>query len=280
MATSVISEVVIIMASQDPRVARTKRTPGAHIDRTSFEPPYHQLASILRQQIAMGSLRPGDRLLSEVQLCERYGVSPMTVRRAINILLDQGLITTAQGRGTFVKPLVLGTATFGLQALEDLFSDDRTAVRILSVKTLPATNRISHKLALPIETTVISIRRLLSLDSEPLVYHREYLVYDPERPVVEAEMGTTSLRGLFDGSGETVLKRGDLSIETTVLTDEESQLLSVPAGKAAFRIEHTFYDFDDRPVSWGWFIIRGDCLRFNATVGVDCPAASERELEK
>jgi DNA-binding GntR family transcriptional regulator len=79
------------------------------------------------------------------------------------------------------------------------------------------------------------------------------------------------LRGLFDGSGETVLKRGDLAIETTVLTEEEGRLMAAPGGKAAFRIEHIFYDFDDRPVSWGWFIIRGDCLRFRATVGVQSP---------
>jgi DNA-binding GntR family transcriptional regulator len=262
------------MASKDLRPGRKKDLrPGAAIDRDSFEPPYHQLAGILRQQIAAGSLRAGDRLPSEAQLCERYAVSPMTVRRAINILLDQGLITTAQGRGTFVKPLVLGTATFGLQALEDLFSDDRTSVRILAAKTRPATHRISQKLDVPINTRVISIRRLLTLDQEPLVFHREYLIYDPEQPIVEAEMGITSLAGLFDGSGETVLKRGDLAIETTVLTEEESLLLGVPAGRAAFRIEHIFYDFDDRPVSWGWFIIRGDCLRFNATVGVSGPPA-------
>ena len=114
---------------------------------------------------------------------------------------------------------------------------------------------------------VIAIRRLLSRDAAPVAYHREYLVFDPTRPIVEAEMGITSLQGLFDGQGETVLKRGDLGIQTTVLTEEEARLLDAAIGSAAFRIEHTFFDFDERPVSWGWFIVRGDCLRFNATVG-------------
>ncbi|MGE5601990.1 MAG: UTRA domain-containing protein, partial [Nitrososphaerales archaeon] len=123
----------------------------------------------------------------------------------------------------------------------------------------------------PIDETVITIRRLLSVGGEPVAYHREYLVFDPARPIVEAEMGITTLQGLFDGRGQTVLKRGDLGIETTTLTEEESKLLLAAAGSAAFRIEHAFFDFDDRPVSWGWFIVRGDRLRFTATVGSQGP---------
>jgi DNA-binding GntR family transcriptional regulator len=84
------------------------------IDRNSYESAYAQLVRILRGQIASGEFRPGDRLPSEAQLCESYGVSPMTVRRVVNILADQGVVMAEQGRGTFVKPLELGTATFQL----------------------------------------------------------------------------------------------------------------------------------------------------------------------
>jgi len=256
------------MVSTQPPAGRARSVRGPNIDRNSFEPPYYQLAHILRQQIAAGELRPGDRVPSEVQLCERYEVSPMTVRRAINVLLDEGLVTAARGRGTFVRPLVLGAATFGLDALEDIFNDEHTAVRFLTVKTTPATPRISHKLRVAEGEKVISIRRLLSRDGDPVAFHREYLIFDPTQPIVEAEMGITTLQGLFDGRGKTALKRGDLTIETTVVNEEESKLLDVPAGRAAFRIEHVFYDFEDRPVSWGWFIVRGDRLRFTAGVGV------------
>lgn len=256
------------MVTSQPSKSRGRAARAPTIDRNSFEPPYYQLANILRQQIATGELRPGDRVPSEVQLCEQYEVSPMTVRRAINLLLDEGLVTATRGRGTFVRPLELGTATFGLQALEALFNDEHTSVRFLSVRTAPATPRISQYLRVPVDDKVISIRRLLSRDGEPVAYHREYLIFDPTQPIVEAEMGITTLQGLFDGRGETVLKRGDLTIETTVVTEEEAKLLNIPAGRAAFRIEHIFYDFEDRPVSWGWFIVPGDRLRFQARVGV------------
>ena len=260
------------MANTELKKTQERGPDEPRIDRDLFEPPYYQLANILRQRMATGSLRPGDRVPSEAQLCEQYEVSPMTARRALTILLDEGLVTAARGRGTFVKPLVLGTATFGLHALEELFNGERTSVRFLSVRTIPATQRISRNLGVPAGGKVISIRRLLLRDGEPVAYHREYLVFDPSRPVVEAEMGITSLQGLFEGKGETVLKRGDLGIEATVLTDKEARLLNAAVGSAAFRIEHTFFDFDEQPVSWGWFIVPGSRLKFDATVGAQSVA--------
>ncbi len=96
------------------------------IDRNAFEPAYSQLANILKAQIATGDFRPGDQLPSEAQLCRTYGVSPMTVRRSINLLADQDVVSTAQGRGTFVRRLQFGTAAFDLSELQSMFSDDDT----------------------------------------------------------------------------------------------------------------------------------------------------------
>ena len=55
----------------------------------------------------------------------------------------------------------------------------------------------------------------------------------------------------------------------TNLDEEEAALLAVAPGVAAFHLEHVFYDFDNNPVNWGWFIWRGDRLRFTTTVGID-----------
>ena len=81
-------------------------------------------------------------------------------------------------------------------------------------------------------------------------------------------MEVTALHGLFAGTGETSLKRGELAIEATVLGDEEAHLLMAPPGLPCFRLEHLFYDFDNQPISWGFFLCRGDLIRFRATVGL------------
>ena len=218
----------------------------ASIDRSSYEPAYAQLVNILRRQVATGMFRPGDRLPSEAQLCRSYEVSPMTVRRAINILADQGVVNTAQGRGTFVKPLELGAAAFDLMELQGLFGDEQTNVKILEARIGSADERVACKLSITAGTRIIYIRRRISWEKDPILYHRAYLIYDPTRP----------------------LKKGDLTVEATVLDEEEAQILQSPVGTAAFCIEHIFYDFDDQPISWGWFICPSDRLRFKAVVGI------------
>lgn len=241
----------------------------ATIDRSSYIPAYAQLVRILLRQIADGVYRPGDRLPSEAQLCERYGVSPMTVRRVVNILADQGFVTAEQGRGTFVKPLELGTATFDLDSLQQLFRDEnQSTVKILEARIAPATERTARKLTIDVGDRTVFIRRLIFRGEEPILLHREHVIYDPIRPIVEAEMEVTALSGLFSGGSGSDLKRGDLAIDATLLTEEEAALLNSDVGVPAFRVEHIFYDFDDQPVSWGWFICTGDRLRFTATIGI------------
>ncbi len=241
----------------------------ASIDRDSYEPAYAQLASILRRSMAEGILRPGDQLPSEAQLCERYGVSPMTVRRAINALVDQGVVVAEQGRGTFVKPIAMGAATFQLKELQDLFNDtEHTTVSVLEARIVRADERVARKLAIAAGQRTVFIRRILRTDGLPALYHREYLIYDPTRPIVEAELEVTALQRLFSGAGETILKRGEISMEATLLDGEEACLLQAEQPLAAFCFEHLFFDFDDRPISWGWFIARADRLRFTAQVGL------------
>ncbi len=219
--------------------------------------------------MASGILLPGDQLPSEAQLCERYDVSPMTVRRAVNLLVDQGFVIAEQGRGTFVRPVAMGSATFQLRDSLSLFNDSkRTIVRVLEARIIGADERVARKLELCVGDRTVYIRRLLRTDGLPSLYHREYLIYDPLRPIVEAELEVTALQRLFNGTGETILKRGEINLEATILNDEEAKILEAPRPMAAVCFEHLFYDFDDKPISWGWFIGRADSLRLSTQVGL------------
>lgn len=240
------------------------------IDRSAYEPAYVQLTNILRKQISEGLFRPGDQLPSEAQLCRRYGVSPMTVRRSINLLVDQDVVSTAQGRGTFVKVLELSAASFDLQELHKLFNQGAgTHIRLLDVGIVPADAATALKLNINVGENTIYIRRLLSKDQEPIFYHREHLIYDPKLPIVEAEMDVTSLQGLFANVDNALLKRGELTVKATLMTEEEAKILQTLLPSAAFCLEHIFCDFDDRPISAGWFIFRADRLHFTTNVGLD-----------
>jgi len=101
----------------DPKGGRASKH-SIYIDRNSEKPVYTQLAEGLRQQILKGTYRPGEKLPSESMLVEMSKVSPMTVRRAINLLASQGIVTTMRGSGTFVKEVEMGSASFYLQDLK------------------------------------------------------------------------------------------------------------------------------------------------------------------
>jgi len=240
----------------------------APIDRSSYEPAYIQLVNSLSHAIARGDYRAGDQLPTEAELCAAFDLSPMTVRRAIGVLLDRGFVSTTRGRGTFVKPLHISAASFELSEFHDLLADPAVTVRLLEARVVPAGARAAVNLGVAEGTRVISIRRLLERGDQPLLYHREALVYDPERPTVEAELGVTALRDLFEGGAAAGPKRGELTVHASVLTAEEAQHVGRPAGSAALVLEHLFFDYDDRPMTWGRFVCRGDLLQFRAVIGV------------
>ncbi len=241
----------------------------AVVDRHSSEPAYIQICNLLKNQIANGVYLPGSRLPSESKLRRIHNVSPMTVRRSIKILIDQGIVKTIQGSGTFVSSPDLGQANFNLDEFSNIFKDKkRTKIKLLEVLIINADIDTAQKLNIKYDERIILLKRLLLRSGDPIIFHREFLIYDPLRPIIETELEVTNLYGLFEGSGKSFLKRGELSIEAMVLNQEEAKLLNTIPLQPAFRLEHQFYDFDDNPFSWGQFVCRGDQLKFKTTVGV------------
>jgi len=238
------------------------------IDRTSDEPAYAQLAGILQKQIFQGIYRSGDRLPSESQLRKTYKVSPMTVRRTIAILADKGVVWTSQGLGTFVSSLKMHNVTFGLDDIYKILNaNGATQVKILKASIVKANEKVAALLNTTAGTNTIHIRRLLIKDGTPMIYHREYFVYDPRRPIVETELQVASLQDLFSGNNESDLKRGDFSISAATLTEEDAKALDSHPGNPAFHLEHRFFDYGEKPISSGVFILRGDKFRFQASIG-------------
>ncbi len=241
----------------------------ATIDRNAYKPAYAQLVGILRDRIANGEFLPGTRLPPEVQLCKTYNVSPMTVRRAINLLLDEGIISTTQGKGTFVKRLDLGAINFKLELFLNIFKDkERVKVKMLGASIKRADELIASRIAVDVGAKIVFMRRVILYEKKPIIYHEENIIYNPKLPIIESEMELTALYGLFMKKEDTHLKKGRFKIEAALLTPEQSKLLQMPSQSAAFRLEHVFYDYSDNPVSLGWFILGNEAMDLKGTVGV------------
>lgn len=241
--------------------------PPSLIDRDADQPIYIQVADHLYQQILTGAYRPGDKLPSEVEMVNIYDVSPMTIRKAINYLAAQDVIYTERRSGTYVKAVELEQAAFSLRDLSPVFNDTSTRVKVIEARFVRADDRIARKLRVEAGEKVIYIRRLLLARRQPAFYHRGYLVNDPTRPVVEAELQVADLKGIFQGSGSQLVKGGEISMEATFLDENECRLLNLEPPTPGMLLEHVFYDFNDRPLSWGWFVCASNRLQLHTWVG-------------
>jgi DNA-binding GntR family transcriptional regulator len=237
--------------------------------RRSLEPAYLHIANAIADQIGAGAYRAGDQLPTEPQLRERYGVSPMTVRRAINILLDRGLVTTTQGKGTFVRSPDMGEAIFRLQEITDLWTDDSSVeVLLLEARIIPADEQMAAMLERSPGDPIVYMRRLIKRKGVTLIYQMEHVVYDERRPLVEAQLQITSLEGLLSSAQAQGMPSGRLTIEAVSLKSEAAGFLGLPEGSPAFCLESLFNDVEGHPVSWGRYLCRADQFRLTTHIGV------------
>jgi DNA-binding GntR family transcriptional regulator len=96
-------------------------------------PPFQQLADELRDAIAAGKLRPGERLPSNRELAEREGIAAMTVQRAVSVLREEGLVFSAPGRGVFVRGTGDEVMTNGATATDELRALEARVARLESI---------------------------------------------------------------------------------------------------------------------------------------------------
>ena len=153
-----------------PRTSGTEkpRREGAPEFANRSVPLYYQLANLLTEKIVSRELHTGDRLPTEVELVEQYGISRITVRQALRLLEEEGLIRREVGRGTFVTDYRPFTGALKVEgSLEDIISLGRNPVKVIEVKTVKADADDAEKLGIPIGSPLVRATRVRLLHDEP-----------------------------------------------------------------------------------------------------------------
>jgi GntR family transcriptional regulator len=236
------------------------------VDR-SESPAYLRIANTVANRITSGVYAAGSRLPSGSELCREFGVSPMTVRRALDILQDGGLVTGVKGRGTFVRSLDLGDSLFRLDSPTGEWLDESAEIRLLSASMERADDKVATMLGLSPGARVVYLRRLVLYDGRPAMYHTEYITYDPRRPFVESQLQLTSLHAFLDSGRAQRFPRAELTMTAVKLDEDGASALGQPVGDLALRLEHIFRETDRTPISWGWFLLRAELFRLRARLG-------------
>jgi DNA-binding GntR family transcriptional regulator len=250
-----------------PGVSTTRISPQPDAPADSGAPAYLRIANSLADRITSGTYEAGGRLPSGSELCREFGVSPMTVRRALAILENQGLVYGEKGRGTFARSLDLSQSTFRLDSLSGEWLDESADIRLLSASMERADEKVAVMLGLSPGDRVIYLRRLVLYDGIPAMYHTEYITYDPRRPFVESQLQLTSLHAFLDSGRAQRFPRGELTLTAVKLDAEGASVLGQPEGALALCLEHVFQAADRTPVSWGWFLLRAELFRLRARLG-------------
>lgn len=235
------------------------------LDKSSPVPLYHQLATTLERAIREEVLPPGARLENEVALGQRLGLSRPTVRRAIQELVDKGLLIRRRGIGTQVVQSGV-TRDLGLTSLyEDLARAGQSpATRVLRHEVRPATAEEAEKLTLEVGAPVLHLTRLRSARHVPLA------ILDNTLPTDFTDIGRQDLeqQGLYD-----LLRRRGVSmriarqrISAREATSYESKLLDIGTGAAVLTMSRTALDTTGRVVEFGRHCYRPDLYSFEITL--------------
>jgi len=234
--------------------------------RPGLIPRYYQLKEILEKRLQSGEFQPGDQFPTDEYLCEAYCLSRGTVRRAIDMLVEEGRLRREQGRGTFVTIPQLTQTFFRLASFdEDMNQRGRTpSTKLIRLKVISANDQIAADLELDVGEKVIEISRLRLADGLPMAFETRYLAYKICPDLVKEDLENQSIHNLLIDKYNIPLIRARHTIEARVLTAREARLLQTQPGSAGFFVSRITYTIDDRPVTLYRIIYRGDEYRFTA----------------
>ena len=196
------------------------------IDKKSPIPVYFQLKNIILKKIESGEYRIGSPIPSERDLCEAFSISRMTVRQALNQLVNEGVLYREKGKGTFVsKPKI---EERNLMSFSDIVKQKGLvpSSRILRFEKCNADREIKEMLGLKDEDMVYELKRLRLANNVPIGIEETYI---PERlcPGLEKYDLTDSLYKIIRNEYSYDISYVDNVIESSKPTKEEKKLLNI-----------------------------------------------------
>jgi len=227
-------------------------------------PLHHQVYLDLRDALDAGEWKPDEQLPPERELADRYGVSLITVRRALTDLAREHRLERSRGRGTFVTrpPIALD-----LDAPVSISEEIRRlghdpATRVVTARTMAAEPSIAEALGIAQGAQVVHLERLRMADGEPLLLEQVYLPESRFPGLLAGDLEHGSLYELLQDRYGTTVVRAREALEPLAVSSREAHLLGVEPGAPALLIEGVAFDAEGRAVELARSFVRGDRTRY------------------
>lgn len=242
-----------------------RAVPPVTVDRASPVPLYYQVATKLEELIESGTIAPGDRLENEVDLADQLGVSRPTMRRAIQYLVDRGLLVRKRGVGTqVISPRVRRPVEL-TSLYDDLAKTGRRPLtRVTSFEVVPAPDVVAHALGVPEGSDVYWIERLRFAGDEPLALMHNAVPLD----VITLSEADLEARGLYEllRAAGIVPRIATEVIGARAASAAEARTLGETRGAPLLTMTRTAYNDSGRAVEYGSHIYRASLYSFELTL--------------
>lgn len=217
-------------------------------------PLYQRVAHSLLREMAHGRLRAGDRLPTETELMSAHGVSRVTIRHALEVLRQRGLVERFAGRGSFVsRPR--DASVWTLQTVEDVArAGAETDVRVLSWRLVRVPPVVEEKLP-GLGRTAYRLRGIRRANHAPLYYEEIYVPVDVGRRLSPDDLARTTILELIEAKVGIPLMRGVEEISAAVADRALARCLAVPAAAPVLILDLVYFGPGDRAVVYvkAWY---------------------------
>jgi DNA-binding GntR family transcriptional regulator len=235
------------------------------LNRNSSVPLYFQISELLEKSILSGQLSAGDRLENEISICERLGLSRPTIRRAIEELVDKGLLVRRRGLGTQV---VHGQVTRGVE-LTSLFDDleragRKPSTKIVKFQLVPADATIAQQLGVAIGEKVVFLHRVRSAGKTPVAVMQNW-IHPRFAHLTEGDVSKSGLYAWLRTNGASI-QVAKQKIGARRASTEESNLLEIEKNSPVLTLDRTAFDNSGVALEYGQHCYRTDLYSFEFTI--------------
>jgi GntR family transcriptional regulator len=234
----------------------------------STMPLYHQLRELLGEKIESGEWESGYRLPGENDLALEFGVSRATVRQAMQLLENQGLVERVQGRGTYVgRPKV----AHDLLSLWAMAPAHKSHIRNLHLRTVPASASVASRLSIEAGEEVYELKRVILMPDEPLMIITSWLPASLFPGFDAQHVATCPISHTVEHFYSLARFHQHKEVEVAILDEDEANLLEAHAGAPALLMTYLNRLADGRPFEYRRMMIRGDRFKYYADLDMPEP---------
>lgn len=229
-----------------------------------FTPLYRWLAETLREDIQRGVYKPGDLLPTERELTQRYGLSSITVTRALNELVREGWLYRKAGKGTFLKRDKLEERLGRLTSFAEEMQSRRIVpqYKLLAAQAVVPPPDIAHALQLAPRARAFFIERLHLAKNEPLALARGYWILEIGEQLAQRDLNRIPLYETTERELHIPLVEADESISATVADAQLARHLGIPRRAPLLVQERLTFTTEMRPVHFTTTYFRADRYKY------------------